>query len=257
MSIRANAQVGDFQFINTMTVSEGSAFGSENTKQNLYSFIEYGYSKKTSFGGILNASRTDSVYNGGTTQYAIIGPELFHRYKFFAKGKNGIVLHNSVKLPGNYDENRNLGLMPKQWDYEVRLMFLHNFHERLVSSIVHNSTPYFVRTELAYRQRFNNPFNEVRFAFWGNFDIGEKYAILIQDNTTWNIANDGYTSNSLNNTYQNFDITKDANNLVTTSIIYHYNKHMAFQVGYVKRISGNNPFYDRQGVVVGIWNALR
>ena len=253
----ANAQTGDLQFINSVSFTDGSAFGSANVRENYYSFMEYGYSKKISFGGFLNGVRTDSMYNNGTVRYSIVGPELFYRYKFFAKGRNGMVLHNAIKFPGFYDENKNLGLMPRQWDYEVRLLLLHNFKERLVNSIVHSTTPYFIRSEIAYRQRFNNPFNEVRFVFLGGFNFTNKFGVLIQDNISWNIMNDGYANNPLNNTYDNFNITKDANNLLTTSLIYHCNKHMALQFGYIRRIHGNNPFYDNGGIVIGVWNALK
>ena len=245
----------EFQLINQVSNFDGSAFNSDYTKQNYYSFAEYGISKKTSVGGYFNAAKINSDYQNGTTQYALFGPEIFHRHKFFAKEKHGFVLQNSIKLPNSYSENKYLGLMPKQWDYEIRILGLYNFKERLVSSVVHDSTPYFIRYELAYRKRFNNPFDEVRFAFWGGFDIGHNFEVLIQDNITWNIQSQ--VTNALNNTYSNLDISKDANNVATFSLLYHLNNYTALQVGYVQRLHGNNPFYDHRGITIGIWNSIK
>jgi hypothetical protein len=249
------AQVGDFYFINQASNLNGEAFNSKYTKQNYYSFIEYGISKKTSVGGLFNLARINSEYKSGTTQYALFGPEVFHRYKFFASGKHGFILQNSLKFPNVYKENNNLGLIPKQYDYEIRILGLYNFKERLVASIVHNSTPYFVLYELAYRRHFNIPFDEIRFGFSGAFDIGYNLEILLQDNINWNIQTQG--TNPLNNTYSNFDISKDATNIARFSLLYHLNKRTALQAGYVIRLGGNNPFYDNKGIVMGVWHALR
>ena len=255
ISSTALAQVGDFQFINQASSLNGEAFGFNYTKQNYYSFVEYGISKKTSIGGFLNVAKIDSDYNNKIRQYALFGPEVFHRYKFYTGKKHGFIIHNALKFPNVYNENKYLGLMPKQYDYEIRLLGLYNFKERLVSSIVHDSTPYFVRYEFAYRKRFNNPFDEVRFALWTGFDIGYNLEILIQDNINWNFQTKG--TNTLNNTYSNFDISKDENNIATLSLLYHLNKHTALQAGYVQRLHGNNPFYDYRGIMFGVWNALR
>ncbi len=245
---------GELQMIHQLSNMNGTAFGSNYTKQNYYSYLELGLSKKSSIGGSVNSASIDSAYNGVTKQYAIFGPEVFHRYKFFAHGKHGFVLQNGVKFPNAYDENKHLGLMPKQWDYEIRVLGLYNFKERLVSSIVHDSTPYFARYELAYRKRFNNPFDEVRFAFVGGFDVGYNLKILVQDNINWNINSTG--TSVLNSTYSNFDITKDANNIVTISLFYHINNKVALQAGYAQRLSGNNPFYDKHGITIGVWSVL-
>jgi hypothetical protein len=131
-------------------------------------------------------------------------------------------------------------------DYEVRLLLLHNFKEGLVASVVHHSAPYFVRSEIAYRQRFNNTFNEVRFVFLGGFNFTNKFGVLIQDNISWNVKN-----------ISDFEIEKDANNMLTVSGLYRYNNKIAFQIGIIKIIHGNAPIYDNNGVVIGIWNALK
>jgi len=44
-----NAQVGNFQFVNSVTNLNGNAFGNQNGKTNYSLLAEYGYSKKSSF----------------------------------------------------------------------------------------------------------------------------------------------------------------------------------------------------------------
>ncbi len=92
------AKVGDFQFINQASNLNGEAFGFDYTKQNYYSLVEYGISKKTSIGGFLNVAKIDSNYNN-TAQYALFGPEVFYRYKFYTGTKHGFTIHNSIKFP--------------------------------------------------------------------------------------------------------------------------------------------------------------
>lgn len=249
-----SATAGELQMINQVSTLDGAAFGSNYAKKNYYSYLEYALSKKASVGGSVNVAAIDSQYSGGTKQYALFGPEAFHRYKFFARGKHGFVVQNAVKMPNIYNENKNLALMPKQWDYEIRVLGLYNFKERLVSSIVHDSTPYFFRYELGYRKRFNNPFDEIRLAFVGGFDIGHNLSILVQDNINWNINSTG--TSVLNSTYSNFDITKYANNIATLSLVYHLNRKVALQAGYLQRTGGNNPFYDSRGITFGVWSVL-
>ncbi len=248
----AYAQVGDLQTINTVSFNEGRAFGNDYQKYTYNLFTEYGLSKKHSIGG--SAALVNVNPAQGRGGYALNNAEIFHRYKLGAIGRNGLVIHNSVKLPGFYREDKNIAFMPRQYDYEFRLIGLHNFKERLISSVVHSSTPYFLRVELAYRNRWNNPFNEVRFAFWGGVDLGHGFSLLLQDNITWNIQKN---PSLRNNTYQNFNLSKDANNIATCSVLFHYSKHTAFQLGYSRRIDGNNPFYDRQSFIFGLWNAVK
>lgn len=248
------AATNNLQMFNTLSFAEGGkAFGGHNNKEILNSFIEYPLSNKMSVGSILQASRIDSRHNDGTVAYALNTIELFHRYKLLSYDKVGVTMHNSYKFPGIYNQNKYLGLMPKQADYEFRLLFAYNMKDRLVNTVVHGDTPYFTRLEIAYRKRFSNPFDEVRFAFWGGFNISSKYAILVQDNISWNIESKA-TAN--NNTYSSFRASRDANDVATLSLVYRFNKEMAAQAGYFRRIHGNNPFYDYQGVTIGLWNSF-
>lgn len=249
----ARASTQNLQMLNTISESEGEAFGYDNTKQILNSLVEYPLSSKQSIGGTVQASHTDSDYNGSTKAYALNSAEIFHRYKFYAKDKLGITIHNSYKFPGIYSLNENLGLMPRQADYELRFLFAFNMKDRLINTVVRGDTPYFSRVEVAYRKRFSNPFNEVRFTFWGGYNLNSKFALLLQDNITWNVES---KSTATNSSYSNIAASKNANNIAMLSLMYRFDTDKAVQFGYFRRLSGNNPFYDYQGVTVGLWNSF-
>lgn len=250
-NVRAATQ--NLQMFNTISESEGKAFGSDNTKQILNSFIEYPLSPKQSVGTIIQGSHIDSDYHGSTKAYALNSAEIFYRYKLYGKDSLGITMHNSYKFPGIYNQNKNLGLMPQQADYELRFLFAYNMKDRLVNTVVRGDTPYFSRVEVAYRKRFSNPFNEVRFTFWGGYNLNSKFALLLQDNITWNVES---KSTATNSSYSNISASKNANNIAALSLMYRFDTDKAVQFGYFRRLSGNNPFYDYQGVTVGLWNSF-
>lgn len=147
----AIAATNNLQMFNAISFTEGVAFKSDNHKQILNSFIEYPLSNKMSVGLISQASRIDSSHNDGTATYALNTAEIFHRYKILSYKKLGVTMHNSYKFPSIYNENKYLGLMPKQADYEMRFLFAFNMKDRLVNTVVHGDTPYFARFETAYR----------------------------------------------------------------------------------------------------------
>ena len=247
------AATQNLQMFNTISESEGKAFGSANTKQILNSFIEYPLSPKQSIGTIIQASHIDSDYNNSTKSYALNSAEIFHRYKVYSKDKLGVTMHNSYKFPSVYNQNKNLGLMPQQADYELRFLFAYNMKDRLVNTVVRGDTPYFARAEVAYRRRFGNPFDEARFTLWSGYNLNSKFALLLQENIVWNVESKATATNS---SYYNPNISKSANNIATLSLIYRFDKDMAAQFGYFRRLQGNNPFYDYQGVTVGLWNSF-
>jgi hypothetical protein len=253
LSGNALAKISDIQTINSFSLTEGKAFGYKNQKETFNNFTEIPLSNKASIGGTFQGSHIDSNYHGSTKDYAINSVEIFSRYKIFSHEKLGITMHNAFKFPGIYNENKYLAQMPKQSDYEFRLLFAHNMKDRLVNTVLRPKTPYFLRGEIAYRRRFNNPFDEIRFALWAGININQKFALLLQDNINWNLES---RATALNNTYSNLQLSKDANNIATLSLIYRFEKDMALQVGYIRRVGGNNPFYEHSGVIIGLWNSF-
>jgi hypothetical protein len=141
----------DIQTITTLNRMDGNAFGHSFNKLSLNSFLEYGYSKKTSFGSTFQLLDINSEYQNRNKGYALTNPEVFTRYKLYAGKKTSIVIQNSFKLGGLYNENKNLALMPRQYDYEFRILVPYNFKERLVNQVVHKASSHFIRPELAYR----------------------------------------------------------------------------------------------------------
>lgn len=249
----ALAATNNLQMFTTVALTEGTAFKSDNRKQILNNFVEYPLSNRTAIGTIFQASRVDSNYNGGTNAYALNTAEIFHRYKLLSYKKLGVTIHNSYKFPSIYNENKHLGLMPKQADYELRFLFAFNMKDRLINTVVRGDTPYFARFEVAYRKRFSNPFDEARFSLWAGYNFNQKFGILLQDNIAWNLKS---KTDDTDNSYSSFRTSKDANDITTFSLIYRATPDIALQAGYLRRIHGNAPFYDNQGVVVGLWNSF-
>ncbi|MBP7710633.1 MAG: hypothetical protein KA100_06165 [Rickettsiales bacterium] len=249
----AFAATNNLQMFSTISFVEGSAFKSDNRKQILNNFVEYPLSDKTAIGTIFQASRVTSNYNSGTTAYALNTAEIFHRYKLLSYKKLGVTMHNSYKFPSVYNENQNLGLMPKQADYELRFLFAFNMKDRLINTVVRGDTPYFARFEVSYRRKFSNPFDEARFTLWAGYNFNQKFGILLQDNIVWNLRS---KANATDNSYSSFNFSKDANDITNLSLIYRITPDVALQAGYLRRLHGNAPFYDNQGVVVGLWNSF-
>lgn len=252
----AQNSLADFQTVTTYSNLEGRAFGNQTNKHILNSFSEYPLSKKTAIGEISQISHTKSTYNGGTSAYALDSLELFHRYKFYSAKYVGIVVHNSYKFGGIYNENKNLALMPNQPDYELRLLFAHNMPDRLVNTVVNNETPYFARAEIAYRRRFSNPFDEYRFTLWAGLRINNNFSFLLQDNITWNVNAKATALDNSRTNLANFQYSKNANHLSTFSLLYHYDHNTALQLGYLRRLSGNAPFYNYDGILVALWKTF-
>jgi len=238
------------------SLNEGTAFGKKYNKKNLFSFNEHIIDKKNSLGLVFNLAKIDSEYHN-LSRFALFSPELFYRHKFWSYKKFGLILHNAIKFPNIYNEEKHLGLMPKndQFDYEIRLIQLYNFNDRLVGNVVHGLSDYFFRSEIAYRNRINNPFNEIRFASWLGYKLSPKIHLLAQDNIFWNI--DNYNHNHLNNSFKNFQIDKQANNIASLSLLYNLNDENSMQLGYSRRVMGNNPFYDNSSVIIGIWHSFK
>ncbi|MBU6140320.1 MAG: hypothetical protein KGP29_02010 [Proteobacteria bacterium] len=250
------AAENNLQMVNSVSDLGGRAFGNKTEKQVVNSFVEKPLSNKMSVGAITQVSRVDSKSVNYRDAYAINSIEFFNRYKIFSYEKLGVIIHNAFKLPGVYRENKYLGLMQQQPDYELRFLFAYNMSDRLINTVTRNETPYFARAEIAYRRRFSNPFDEARFAFWGGFKMNQDFSFLFQDNVTWNLVGRADVSNNSNSNLGTFNFAKDANNMATFSLMYHVSKDTALQFGYVKRLSGNAPFYDARGILVGLWNSF-
>lgn len=259
-SLAADDKKNNLQMMNSLSFTNGEAFGSKNQKEAFNSLVEYPLSNKMSVGATLQASQINSNYQGNSPQQsdaiALNSVEAFHRYKFLTYDKFGFTLQNSFKFLGIYQENKHLGLMPQQQDYELRLLTAYNMQDRLVNNILYGTNPYWARFEIAYRKRFSNPFDEFRARLWVGINLTQKFEFLFQDDMIWNVTAKASTTNNSYSNLANFSAKKDANNMGTFSLIYRLNDKVALQTGYVRRLRGNNPFYDYQGVTIGLWTSF-
>jgi len=250
----------NIQAINSLSFTNGEAFESKNHKRSLNSFIEYPLSGKSSVGGALQASQINSNYQGNKPRQsdamALNSAEVFHRYKFFTYDKFGFTLQNSFKFPGIYQENKHLGLMPQQQDYELRLLTAYNMQDRLVNNILYGTNLYWARFEIAYRRRFSNPFDEFRTRLLLGLNLSEKFEILFQNDIAWNVnAKETSAHNNYSN-ISNFRGKQDANNVGNFLLVYRINNETALETGYTRRFHGNNPFYDYQGFLIGLLSSF-
>lgn len=243
----------DLQTINQFGLSEGKAFGYKNNKLNFNSFSELPLTSNNSAGLNISAFAINSKYRNLETQYALTGVEFFHRYRFYRSNLMSLTIHNSFKPVMLYNENRYLSQMPKQQDYEARLIIAHNMTDRLVNNVLQNKNNYFLRYEIAYRRKFSNPFDEFKNKLWLGLKINEKLAILGQYDLIFNVrSNANNHDNSFKNA-NNFQFSKHANSIANLGLIVKINNNLAFNFNVFQRLTGNNPFYDHRGFNLSIW----
>lgn len=244
----------NIQSLTNISLTKGNAFGSKTHRQILNNFTEIPISETTSIGEIIQFASAQSSYQHRKEAYSFNGVEFFHRYRFLKSQYANLTVHNSFKFHGIYNENKNLSLMPKQNDYELRLLIAHNMTDWLIKNIISSPKPYFARLELAYRKKFNNPFDELRQRFILGINLSKKYSFIVQDDLIYALTrNTSPTRNSLRQ-LQNFDFSKNFHHLISPSFIYKYNNDLAFQLGYFHRFSGNDRQYDQNGINLGILN---
>jgi hypothetical protein len=241
------------QTITQFGISEGKAFGYKNNKLNFTNFTELPLTINNSAGLNISAFAINSKYRNLDTQYALTGVEFFHRYRFYRSNLMSLTIHNSFKPIMLYNENHYLSQMPKQQDYEARLIIAHNMTDRLVNNVLQNKNNYFLRYEIAYRRKFSNPFDELKNKLWLGLKINEKLAILGQYDLIFNVrSHANYHDNSFKNV-NNFQFSKHANSIANLGLVLKIDKNLALNFNAFQRISGNNPFYDQSGVNIGIW----
>lgn len=240
----------------TINLTKGNAFGEETKRQIINNLSEIPLSKNSSIGENIQFSHVTSTYNNGSQAYSFNGLELFYRYRFLTTKYLGLTIHNSYRFHGIYNENKYLSLMPKQNDYELRMIMAHNMSDRLINNIIKSPNQYFVRFELAYRKKFNNPFDEIRERFIVGINLGKNFSTLIQQDLIYAMTrNSSNTRNSFRQ-LQNFDFSKDFHHIISPSLIYKQNDKLAWQFGFFYRIGGNDNQYDSKGINVGILNSF-
>jgi hypothetical protein len=240
----------------TFSSTKGSAFGDSTRRQILNNSSELPISKLSSIGEIAQFSHVNSSHNNNSQRYSLNSFELFHRYRFLDTKYANFIIHNSYKFQGIYNENKYLSLMPKQNDYELRLLIAHNMTDRLINNILHSEKPYFARFEIAYRYRFNNPFDEIRQRFYLGIKLNQKFTFLLQHDINWAVTTHETSTRNSPRQMQNFQFSKNFHNIIAPSLIYKINKDNALQFAYFKRLGGNDLQYDSAGFTLGIMNSF-
>ena len=240
----------------TFSSTKGNAFGQETRRQIINNSSELPISNLSSIGEITQFSYAKSSYKNGSKAYSLNSLEFFHRYRFLTTKYANFTIHNSYKFHGIYNENKYLSLMPKQNDYELRMLIAHNMTDRLVNNILQSEKPYFARLEIAYRYRFNNPFDEIRQRFYLGIKFNQKFSFLLQQDLSWAVtARETLTHNSPRQ-MQNFQFSKSFHNIITPSLIYKIDRDNALQIAYFKRLGGNDLQYDSAGFNLGLLNSF-
>lgn len=240
----------------SISSTRGNAFGESTRRQILNNSSELPISKLSSIGEITQFSHNKSSYKNNSESYSFNSVEFFHRYRFLATKYANFTVHNSYKFHGIYNENKYMSLMPKQNDYELRMLIAHNMTDRLINNILHSEKPYFARFEIAYRYRFNNPFDEIRQRFYLGIKLNQKFSFLLQQDLSWAVtARETPTRNSPRQ-MQNFQFSKNFYNIITPSLIYKIDRDNAVQIAYFKRLGGNDLQYDSAGFSLGLLNSF-
>lgn len=245
-----------FQTNSSLANVTGQAGQYDYNKTVLSNTIEYNnLPNQMSVGTNFQLSYVDSEYKNGTNQFAFNFIELWHRWRFYTDDKFRISLQNLYKFPGSYEVNKNIGLGARQQDYEVRILTDYNMKEGLTNSLVHRSTNFLLRFEIAYRRRFENPFDEARMNVVLARNINAKFTLMAQQSVIWNIYSSQQNSNT-NNSVSSFNANNDANNMLTFSTLYHLNDKAALQFGYTHKWHGNSTTHDKYGFLVGVLAAF-
>lgn len=146
--------------------------------------------------------------------------------------------------------------MPRQDDYELRFLFAYNMKDRLINQVIGNLSPYFMRAEIAYRHKFSNPFDQMRFNLLTGIKLNQNFSFLLQNSIDWNVNAKATADNNSYSNFTNFQLSKNATNMMTLSLMYHQSPSIAWQFGFTDRLSGNNPFYDKRGLTLGLWSSF-
>jgi len=241
----------NFQTQTNFSITSGKAFGEKTHRKILNNLIEIPLSSTSSIGEILQFTTVDSTYKNNTQGYSFNGIEFFYRHRILATKYANITLHNSYRFHGIYNENKYLSQMPKQNDYEIKFLIAHNMTDRLINNLINPTKPYFIRLEVGYRHKFNNPFDEIRERFYLGFLINSKFSALLQHDLIWAVTrNTSATRNNIRH-LQDFDFSKYFHHIISPSLIYKIDNKNALQIGYLHRFGGNDGQFDSSGISIG------
>jgi hypothetical protein len=149
------------------------------------------------------------------------------KYKI-AEGSWGVLSGQGlVKIPGPYDGDISLPLGNKQWDIEARLLYGRSLYPHI---------PGYVNFELAYRWRFGDPSDELRYLAEFGMDFTKRFYGRIKLDGIYSMNNGAHFDNSGNPTItNNFDLGK-----LFITAGYKIAKRWGLEVEYTPELYGKN-----------------
>jgi len=241
----------NLQTLTSLQFTEGRAFGEKTNRQILNNLSEIPLNTTSSIGEISQFSRVESSYKNNTQGYSFNGIEFFYRNRILATKFANITLHNSYRFHGIYNENKYLQQMPKQNDYEIKLLMTHNMTDRLINNLINPVNSYFMRLEIGYRHKFNNTFDEIRERFYLGLKLNSRFSFLVQHDLIFAITRNTSPTRNSKRQLQDFDFSKNFHHIILPSFIYKLKNQSAIQFAYLHRFSGNDNQYDSRGFSVG------
>ncbi len=149
------------------------------------------------------------------------------KYKI-AEGPWGVLSGQGlVKIPGPYDGDISLPLGNKQWDLEARLLYGRSLYPHI---------PGYVNFELAYRFRFGDPSDELRYLAEFGMDFTKRFYGRVKLDGICSMNNGAHFDTSGNPTItNNFDLGK-----LFITAGYKIAKRWGLEVEYTPELYGKN-----------------
>lgn len=220
-------------------VGNGQNDGVNYRTQNLDFALRHGIGNN-SFGLDFDISRFSYMQNTDTQRnFALSGVNFFHRRKLASWGIHGISAQYSIQTPNFRDQN--ISTNSNNWEYETRVLYMHNLKSGRTGGIIKRSVPYFFRAELAYRTTFRDFDADImRYRLLAALQILPKSYFFLEHKIDWH--------------FQNGRNILDHN--IEFSIMQSVTDKTSMQVGAYKRLNGSDQDYDSYGLIFGFWQEL-
>ena len=212
-------------------------------EQNLYA--EYGWNRDLTIGvsASVDAVQGDAGQASPTigSNYGLSEPSLFARYRLWENENSVLSVQPWLKLPSLYAKDSLPRGGTDQTDMELRLLGGHSFQ---LDGLYH-----FINIEAAYRKRFGDPGDQLRFDLTAGFRPHENWLIMPQLFTTWRVSEPA-AQRFIQNPINDYNLIKPQ-----LSAVYRYSVDTSFQLGVFKHLYGQNTGAGG-GLFASLWYRL-
>lgn len=211
-------------------------------KRELGIFAEYGLTDDYTIGFQPTYQWIQTRGSGGTNRDDDLGDtSLFLRKRLWHDDYNLFSLQGLVTIPGPYDRNTPAALGYGQSDLELRGLFGHSGKWK--------DKDYFLDVQAAYRKRFDDPADEMRFDLTAGIKPKAGWMLLAQSFNTVGLRNESGNS-FLTANGPDYDIYK-----LRLSVVKNITDNLSLQIG------GETEYYGRNTstgntLVVSIWRSF-